>query len=109
MTKTGVEASAVPVKDATRGLEVSAGLAADAGRAELAAQLWGASDGLMDAVGGALAPTIGWMRDRYVIAVCETLGKHGFARASAAGAALSSAQTVGLARQHASPNSLRPI
>ena len=82
------------------GLEVCAGLMADEGHAELAAQLWGASDGLMEAVGGALAPTIGWIRDRYVDLVCLALGDAGFARASGAGRAMFAAQALELARQH---------
>lgn len=82
------------------GLAVCAGLMADEGHAELAAQLWGASDGLMEAVGGALAPTISWIRDKYVDLVCQALGDAGFARASGVGRAMSAAQALELVRQH---------
>ena len=46
-------------------LDVFAGLLAAGGHADGAARLWGASDGLLESVGGSLVPTIGWIRDRY--------------------------------------------
>ena len=56
-------------------LDVFAGLLAAGGHADGAARLWGASDGLLASVGGSLAPTIGWIRDRYIEPVKTSLGR----------------------------------
>ena len=47
-------------------LEVFAGLLAAGGLADGAARLWGASERLLESVGGSLPPSIGWVRDRYI-------------------------------------------
>ena len=47
-------------------LEVFAGLLAAAGLADGAARLWGAAEGRLENVGGSLAPSIRWVRDRYI-------------------------------------------
>jgi predicted ATPase/DNA-binding winged helix-turn-helix (wHTH) protein len=83
------------------GLEVCAGLLADQGDAEAAAQLWGASNGLMETVGGALAPTIGWIRDRYTAAVRLSIGEGRFAAACAEGRAMPVTQAIALGREQA--------
>ena len=56
-------------------LEVFAGLLAAGGHADGAARLWGASEGLLDSVGGSLAPNIRWIRDRYIEPVKTSLGR----------------------------------
>jgi non-specific serine/threonine protein kinase len=83
------------------GLEVFAGLLAECGDADGAARLWGASDGLLDSVGGWLVPTIGWIRDRYVEPVRTSLGGGWFETARAEGRAMPPAQAIALARQQA--------
>jgi tetratricopeptide (TPR) repeat protein len=47
-------------------LEVFAGLLAAGGLADGAARLWGASERLLESVGGSFSPSIGWVRDRYI-------------------------------------------
>ena len=44
--------------------EISAGVLAAKGRTGDAARLWGVSDKLLEGVGGALSPEIGWIRDQ---------------------------------------------
>ena len=55
-------------------LDVFAGLLAAGGHADRAARLWGASDALLQRVGGALNPTVAWIRDRYFEPVKMSLG-----------------------------------
>ena len=80
-------------------LDVFAGLLAAEGHADRAARLWGASDALLQGVGGSLNPTVAWIRDRYVEAVKTSLGPGPFETARAEGRAMSPAQAVALARQ----------
>jgi predicted ATPase/DNA-binding winged helix-turn-helix (wHTH) protein len=84
-------------------LEVFAGLAAAGGDGETAARLWGASNALLDRVGGSLVPTIGWIRDHYYQSTRESLGDAVFASVLAEGQAMSGSQAVALARQNVSP------
>ncbi len=78
-----------------------AGLLAAGGHADGAARLWGASDGLLDSVGGSLVPSIGWIRDRYFEPVKTLLGGGPFETARAVGRAMSPVEAVALARQQA--------
>jgi predicted ATPase/serine/threonine protein kinase len=80
-------------------LDVFAGLLAAGGHADRAARLWGASDALLQRVGGSLNPTVAWIRDRYIEAVKTSLGPGSFETARAEGRAMSPAQAVALARQ----------
>ena len=80
-------------------LDVFAGLLAAGGDADRAARLWGASDALLERVGGSLNPTIAWIRDRYFEPVKTSLGPESFKVARAEGHAMSPAQAVALARQ----------
>ena len=82
-------------------LDVFAGLLAAGGHADGAARLWGASDGLLESVGGSLAPTIGWIRDRYFEPVKTSLGGGSFETARAEGRAMPLVQAIALARQQA--------
>jgi non-specific serine/threonine protein kinase len=84
------------------GLDLFGSLLAGRGHAYDAAQLWGASDGLLERVGGSLVPTIGWIRQRYLEGTRESLGHDAFGAAQAAGRALEPHQTVWLARQQMS-------
>ena len=79
-------------------LDVFAGLLAAGGLAESAAQLWGATDGLLDSVGGSLTPTIGWIRDRYAAPVKASLGDDAFDQARARGRTMPPEQAIALAR-----------
>ena len=78
-------------------LDVFAGLIAAGGHVEEAARIWGASDGLLDSVGGTLVPTIGWIRDRYFEAARGALGDRSFERARAEGRALQAERAIALA------------
>jgi tetratricopeptide (TPR) repeat protein len=80
-------------------LDLFGSLLAGRGHAYDAARLWGASDGLLERVGGSLVPTIGWIRQRYMEAVRESLGSDKFETARAAGHAIQPHETVWLARQ----------
>jgi non-specific serine/threonine protein kinase len=84
-------------------LEVFAGLAAAGGAPETAARLWGASNALLERVGGALVPTIGWIRERYIQAARLQLGDAAFDAAVADGPASPGSNALTLARQQASP------
>ena len=55
-------------------LEVFAGLLAE-GHADAAARLWGASDRLLESVGGSLHPIVKGIRDRYMESVRTSLGR----------------------------------
>ena len=78
-------------------LDVFAGLIAAEGHVEDAARIWGASDGLLNSVGGTLVPTIGWIRDRYFEAARAALGDRSFERARAEGRALPPERAIALA------------
>jgi len=80
-------------------LDVFAGLLAAGGHADSAARLWGASDALLQRMGGALNPTVAWIRDRYFEPVKMSLGPGSFEAARAEGRVMSPAQAVALARQ----------
>ena len=82
-------------------LEVFAGLLAAEGLADGATRLWGASEQLLECVGGSLAPSIGWVRDRYIEAVKTSLGGGPFETARAAGRAMTPEQAMALARHQA--------
>ena len=82
-------------------LDVFAGLLAAGGHADGAARLWGASDGLLESVGGSLVPTIGWIRDRYIEPVKTSLGGGSFETARAEGRAMPPVHAIALARQQA--------
>lgn len=84
-------------------LEVFAGLAAAAGNGHAAARLWGASNALLDRVGGSLVPTIGWIRDRYYQSTRGALGGSMFGSALAEGQAMSASQAIALAREEVRP------
>ena len=78
-------------------LDVFAALAAAEGHAEEAARLWGASDSLLDSVGGTLVPTIAWIRDRYFELARAALGERSFEAVRAEGRAMPSDRAVALA------------
>jgi non-specific serine/threonine protein kinase len=84
-------------------LDVFAGLLAAEGHADGAARLWGASDGLLESVGGSLVPTIGWIRDRYFEPTRTSLGGETFDTARAEGRAMPPVHAIALARQQALP------
>ena len=84
-------------------LDVFAGLLAAEGHADGAARLWGASDALLASVGGSLAPTIAWIRDRYFESVKTWLGGGAFETARAEGRAMPLLQAIAPARQQAPP------
>ena len=80
-------------------LEVFAGLLAAGGQAEGAALLWGASDGLLEGIGGSLAPVIKGIRDRFIESVQASLGAGAFETARAEGRAMLPEQAIAFARQ----------
>jgi hypothetical protein len=84
-------------------LDVCAGLLAAEGHADGAARLWGASDGLLESVGGSLVPTIGWIRDRYFEPTRTLVGGETFDTARAEGRAMPTVHAIALARQQALP------
>ena len=82
-------------------LDVFAGLFGAEGHVDAAARLWGASDGLLETVGGWLHPIVKMIRDRYMESVKTSLGRDSFETAVAEGRAMSSGQAIALARQQA--------
>ena len=81
-------------------LEVFAGLLAAGGLADGAARLWGASERLLESVGGSLPPSIGWVRDRYIEPVkLSFVGS--FEAARTEGRAMPPVKAIALARQQA--------
>jgi tetratricopeptide (TPR) repeat protein len=82
-------------------LELFAGLIAAGGRAESAAQLWGASDALLERVSGSLAPNVSWIRDRYIEPMTASLGVPLFEAARAEGRAMPTVRAIELALQQA--------
>jgi len=83
-------------------LEVFAGLMAAAGLAEGAARLWGAAEERLANVGGSLAPSIRWVRDRSMERARTAAGETFFDMARTEGRAMSSAQAIAFAREWAS-------
>lgn len=79
-------------------LELFAGLLAAEGLADGATRLWGASEQLLESVGGSLAPSIGWVRDRYIEGAKTSLGDGPFEMARAEGRAMPPEQAIALAR-----------
>jgi len=79
-------------------LEVFAGLLAAGGHADGAARLWGASERLLETLGGSLPPSIGWVRDRYIEPVRASLSG-AFETARGEGRAMPVVQAIALARQ----------
>jgi non-specific serine/threonine protein kinase len=80
-------------------LEVFAGLLAAAGLADGAARLWGAAEGLLESVGGSLAPSIAWIRDRYIERARTSVGETVFEAARTEGRTMSSLEAIAFARQ----------
>jgi hypothetical protein len=89
-------------------LDVSAGLLAAEGHADAEARLRGASDALLESVGGSLVPTIGWIRNRYFEPVKTSLGGAAFETARAEGCAMPIVHAIAL---HASRrfSQVRPV
>lgn len=83
-------------------LELFAGLMAARGRAESAAQLWGASEALLERVSGSLAPNVSWIRNRYIEVIRASLGHTLFEAAGNEGRAMPSVKAIELALQQAS-------
>jgi len=81
--------------------DVFAALLAAEGHAAAAARLWGASDRLLESVGGSLPPEIRWIRNRYIEPVKTSLGVEPFDAAHAEGRAMPSLQAIALARRQA--------
>ena len=84
------------------GLDLFGSLLAARGHTLDAVRLWGASDGLLERVGGSLVPTIGWIRQRYLEGAREAVGADAFDAAHAAGQGLQPDEMVWLARQQTS-------
>jgi hypothetical protein len=82
-------------------LEVFAGLLAAAGLADGAARLWVAAEGLLESVGGSLAPSIRWVRDCYIEPTRTSLGDASFKTARTKGRALPPVQAIVFALQQA--------
>jgi predicted ATPase/DNA-binding winged helix-turn-helix (wHTH) protein len=80
-------------------LEVFADLLAAAGLADGAARLWGAAEGQLENVGGSLAPSIRWVRDRHIACARAAVGETSFETARTEGRAMSPAQAIAFARQ----------
>jgi non-specific serine/threonine protein kinase len=81
--------------------DVFAGLLAAGGHPDGAARLWGASDRLLESVGGFLSPEIRWIRERHFTSVKQSLGAESFEAARAAGRALALDHAIALVRQQA--------
>ena len=79
-------------------LEVFAGLLAATGRPDGAARLWGAAEGLLESVGGSLAPSISWIRERYIERTRVSVGETSFDTARNVGRAMTLPQAIALAR-----------
>ncbi len=80
-------------------LEVFAGLLAAARLADGAARLWGAAEGLLESVGGSLAPSITWVRDRYIERARTSVGETAFEAARSEGRAMSSKEAIAFAQR----------
>jgi predicted ATPase len=79
-------------------LEVFAGLLAATGLADGAARLWGAAERLLESVGCSLAPSIRWIRERYIERAQASVGETSFDIARNAGRAMSLPQAIDFAR-----------
>jgi predicted ATPase/DNA-binding winged helix-turn-helix (wHTH) protein len=84
-------------------LEIFAGLLAAAEFAEGAARLWGAAEELLESAGGSLAPSIRWVRDRYIERARTSVGETAFEAARTEGRATSSLEAIAFARKRALP------
>ena len=84
------------------GLDLFGSLLAARGQTLDAVRLWGASDALLERVGGSLVPTIGWIRQRYLEGAREAVGADAFDAAHAAGRVLRPDEMLSLARQQTS-------
>jgi tetratricopeptide (TPR) repeat protein len=84
------------------GLDLLGSLLAARGDIVDAVRLWGASDGLLERVGGSLVPTIGWIRQRYLQGAREAVGTDVFDAAQAAGRAMQPHEAVWLLRRQTS-------
>lgn len=82
-------------------LEVFAGVLAAAGNAGAAARVWGASDALLETAGGAVLPTIGWIRERHIGPVRLSLGAPAFEALRAEGRAMTVTETIDFVHQQA--------
>jgi len=82
-------------------LDVAAGLLAAGRNSDGAARLWGASDRLLESVGGQLSPEIRWIRARYIDPVRTILGAERFESARAEGRTMALGDAITLARQQA--------
>jgi non-specific serine/threonine protein kinase len=82
-------------------LDVFSGVLAAEGRAEGAARLWGASDRLLESVGGSLTLEIRAIRSRYIGPVKMSLGAEPFETARSEGYAMPLVEAIALARQQA--------
>jgi non-specific serine/threonine protein kinase len=80
-------------------LDLAAGLLAAGGESDGAARLWGASDRLLESVGGQLSPEIRWIRARFIDPVRTSLGTPAFESARADGRTMALADAINLARQ----------
>ena len=80
-------------------LDVFAGVLAAGEHPDGAARLWGASDRLLENVGGFLSPEIRWIRERYFTSAKQSLGAARFEAARAEGRALPLHDAIALARQ----------
>jgi non-specific serine/threonine protein kinase len=63
--------------------------------------LWGAAESLLESVGGSLAPSIKWVRDRYMDRARASLGETAFQAARTEGRAMTSLEAITFARQRA--------
>ena len=72
-----------------------------AGLTDGAARLWGAAEGLLESVGGSLAPSIRWVRDRYIEPTRTSFGDASFETARTEGRAMPPVQAIAFARQQA--------
>jgi len=79
-------------------IEVFAGVLAAEGHADRAARLWGASERLLDSVGGSRSPEIRSIRNRYIEDVKTLLGVGRFETARAEGHTMPLVQAIALAR-----------
>jgi non-specific serine/threonine protein kinase len=80
-------------------LEALASLAAAHGLTDRAVRCWGASEALLDGVGSSLAPTIGWVRERFSGPARQALGADAFESLRRQGRTLSPALALALARE----------
>ena len=80
-------------------LDVFAGLLAARDHGHEAARLWGASDRLLEGVGGQLSPEIRWLRNRYFESAKKSLGEEPFEAARAEGRAMPLVHAIALAHE----------